>query len=66
MRLSRFLLRQAASIYFYVTDLDAAIRFDLRQGKVEADQRMKNECDLALHSQALLFASTNFALSAVL
>jgi hypothetical protein len=52
----RLLLRAASPIYFYLSDLDAAICFDLRQGIVEADQRGKNECDLALHSQALWFA----------
>lgn len=55
-RFPRFLLREAAPIHFYVVDLNAAIRFDLREGTVEAEQRVKSECDLALHSQALWFA----------
>jgi UDP-MurNAc hydroxylase len=55
-RFPRFLLREAVPIHFYVVDLDAAIRFDLRAGTVEAEQRVKSECDLALHSQALWFA----------
>jgi hypothetical protein len=55
-RFPQFLLRQAAPIHFYLVDLDAAIRFDLHQGTVEAEQRVKNDCDLALHSQALWFA----------
>lgn len=55
-RFPRFWLRRATPIHFYVVDLDAAIRFDLRQGTIEAEQRVKSECDLALHSQALWFA----------
>ena len=54
-RFPRFLLRKAAPVHFYIVDLDAAIRFDLRQRTVEAEQRGKSECDLALHSQALWF-----------
>jgi UDP-MurNAc hydroxylase len=55
-RFPRFWLRKVAPVYFYIVDLDAAIRFDLRQGTVEAEQRAQSECDLALHSQALWFA----------
>jgi UDP-MurNAc hydroxylase len=55
-RFPRFWLRKATPVHFYLVDLDAAIRFDLRQGTVTAEQRVKSECDLALHSQALWFA----------
>jgi UDP-MurNAc hydroxylase len=55
-RFPRFWLRKATPVHFYIVDLDAAIRFDLRQGTVEEEQRVKSECDLALHSQALWFA----------
>ncbi len=55
-RFPRFWLGKAAPVHFYIADLDAAIRFDLRQGTVVAEQRGKSECDLALHSQALWFA----------
>jgi hypothetical protein len=55
-RFPQFLLRQTAPVHFYLVDLDTAIRFDLRQGTVEADQRVKDDCDIALHSQALWFA----------
>jgi hypothetical protein len=52
----RFLLRKTAPVHFYLVDVDAVIRFDLRQGTVEAEQRVKDNCDIALHSQALWFA----------
>ena len=55
-RFPQFLLRKAAPIHFYLVDLDAAICFDLHRGTVEAEQLVKNDCDLALHSQALWFA----------
>ena len=55
-RFPRFWLRKAIPVYFYIADLDAAIRFDLCQGIVEAERRVKSACDLALHSQALWFA----------
>jgi hypothetical protein len=55
-RFPRLLLREASPIHFYVEDLGAALRFDLRKGNVEFEQREKSECDLALHSQALWFA----------
>ena len=55
-RFPQCVLRQAAPLHFYLVDLDAAIRFDLHQGTVEAEQRVKNDCDIALHSQALWFA----------
>src|SRR5262245_25139 len=55
-RFPQFLLRKTAPIHFYLVDLDAGIRLDLHQGTVEADQRVKNDCDFALHSQALWFA----------
>jgi hypothetical protein len=55
-RFPRFWLRKTTPIHFYVFDLDAAIHFDLRQGTIEAEERVKSECDLALHSQALWFA----------
>jgi len=40
-------LRLAVPIHFYVIDLQTALRFDLRGGIVEVDQRSKKECDLA-------------------
>jgi hypothetical protein len=46
----------AAPIHFYVVDLGVAVRFDLRGGVVEAMQRSKMECDMALASQALWYA----------
>jgi hypothetical protein len=49
-------LRLVAPIYFYVVDLGTAVRFDLHGGLVEADQRLKAECDMALSSQALWYA----------
>jgi UDP-MurNAc hydroxylase len=55
-RFPQFWLRKATPVYFYIVDLDAAIRFDPRQGTVEGEQRVKSKCDLALHSQALWFA----------
>ena len=55
-RFPQLLLRQAAPIHFYLVDLDAAIRFDLHQGTVEAGAAAVKHCDLALHSQALWFA----------
>jgi UDP-MurNAc hydroxylase len=55
-RFPRFWLRKVAPVYFYIVDLDTAICFDLRQGRVEAAPRVQSECDLALHSQALWFA----------
>lgn len=51
-----FWLRWTAPIYFYLHDLDAVVRFDLRGSTVEADHRSKGECDLSLHSQALWYA----------
>jgi UDP-MurNAc hydroxylase len=50
------LLRAVAPVHFYLVDLDAAIRLDLRQGTVATEQRVKDDCDIALHSQALWFA----------
>ena len=55
-RFPRFMLGEAAPVHFYIEDLGAALLFDLRRGVVEAEQREKSECDLALHSQALWFA----------
>ena len=55
-RFPRCLLRATAPVHFYLVDLDAAIRFDLCQGTVTADQRGQDDCDLALYSQALWFA----------
>jgi UDP-MurNAc hydroxylase len=54
-RFPRLWLGKATPVHFYIVDLDAAIRFDLRQGTVVAEQRVKSECDVALHSQALWF-----------
>lgn len=51
-----FSLKLVAPIYFYVVDLGTAVRFDLHGGLVEADQRSKKECDMALGSQALWYA----------
>lgn len=51
-----FVLKLVAPIYFYVVDLGTAVRFDLQGGLVEADQRSKRECDMALGSQALWYA----------
>ena len=50
------IVRKVAPIYFYLVDLNAAIRFDLRRGTVEIAQRTKEQCDIALSSQALWFA----------
>jgi len=55
-RFPRLWLRKIPPVHFYMIDLDAALRFDLRQGIVEAEQRVQSECDMALHSQALWFA----------
>ena len=49
-------LKLVAPIYFYVVDLETAVRFDLHGGLVEADQRLKRECDMVLGSQALWYA----------
>jgi hypothetical protein len=51
-----FVLRLAAPIHFYVLDLGVVVRFDLWGGIVEAVQRSKMECDMALGSQALWYA----------
>jgi UDP-MurNAc hydroxylase len=50
------LLRRVAPIYFYIIDLGTVICFNLRSGIVEADQRSREHCDIALSSQALWFA----------
>ena len=49
-------LRMAAPIHFFVVDLGIAVRLDLHGGVVEANQRSKMECDMALGSQALWYA----------
>ncbi|HET9529987.1 MAG TPA: MBL fold metallo-hydrolase [Blastocatellia bacterium] len=55
-RFPRFLLRGVAPVHFYIEDLNAALCFDLRRGTVEAEERARSQCDIALHSQALWFA----------
>lgn len=50
------ILKRSRPIHFYVVDLGIAVRFDLHGGVVEADQRLKKECDMALGSQALWYA----------
>jgi hypothetical protein len=52
----RPVLRMAAPIYFYVTDLGTAIRFDLPGGVVKVNDRSKGQCDIAVGSQALCYA----------
>ncbi len=49
-------LWRVSPIVFYVIDLSTAVRFDLRGGVVEADQRPESQCDMALGSQALWYA----------
>lgn len=51
-----FALKLVAPMYFYVVDLKTAVRFDLHGGLVEADRRLRRECDMALGSQALWYA----------
>ena len=53
----RFLLRTlAAPIHFYVDDLHTSIRFDVTTGDVVAGERSREQCDMALNSQALWYA----------
>ena len=40
----------------WIEDQKAALCFDLRRGTVEAEERARSQCDIALHSQALWFA----------
>lgn len=49
-------LRMAAPIYFHVVDLGITVLIDLHRGVVEAIQRAKSTCDMALSSQALWYA----------
>jgi len=49
-------VRMAAPIYFYVVDLGTAVLFDLAGNLVEANDRSKGQCDMALGSQALCYA----------
>ena len=49
-------LRMAAPIHFYVVDLGTSVLFDLPGNIVEANRRSKDQCDMALGSQALCYA----------
>jgi UDP-MurNAc hydroxylase len=50
------LLRMAAPIHFYVVDLGITVRVDLHRSIVEAIQRTRSTCDMALSSQTLWYA----------
>jgi len=52
----RLLLSGIPALNFYVTDLGRAVCFDLRNGRVDAVERAKHECDMALGSQALWYS----------
>jgi len=52
----RLLLHKATPVHFYVVDLGTSVRFDLSRCTVEEDRRPRNQCDMALSSQALWFA----------
>lgn len=50
------ILKMTAPIYFYIVDLDITIVVDIYQGLVRTAQRPKEDCDIALGSQALWYA----------
>lgn len=49
-------LRRAAPVRFYLTDLREAILLDIASGRVEAIALEEGDCDIALSSQALWYA----------